>query len=721
MIYYVLSAAINGATSLFLALFVFVKNPRSMVSRIFYLFAFSVAFWSLGYFLWQISSSAYEALYYCRFLMAGAIFIPSTFFHFTVNLIKLSKEYTKSVILWYVVSFCLLILDFTPLLVKNVRPRMFFPYWPTAGPAYVFFLMMFVGLIVYSIILLSKAMKASSGFERIQIKYVLLGIAAGFIGGVTNYPLWYDIHIPPYGNIMVSLYMFLVGYAIIRYHLLNVNIALTRAGIFAFVYTLVLGLPLYVGFRYNLWHYSTWMMLVLATSGPLIYNYLRRRAEGVLLRDQKQYQRTLLKASQGMTLIKELDRLLKLIVHILTRSAKITFTAIYLYDKNSDRYILKAKRGKIIDIPDWFVAEDSFVKYILNNKGAITPESISLSHGDYKDLQSVHDRVKSMSIAVVVPSFIQNNLLGFIVMGDKISFHSYTEDDLNVFSVLANNAALAIENAIFYEETGKTLAEKFHEHRIWSLGKMGSGIGHQINNRFTVIVLKLDVARLVELEKLKKTKLTEEQAGIVGKLYDAFLTARDEAMHGSEIATTLTYFSKKTTEHKGALLQDVIKGSLNLLSCKFNISELNIQQDIKDGGPQIMGSLSQLQDVFMNMLDNAHDAMTKKEEEIEANLLKVSDKYKPQVKISANFNNKEWTILVQDNGIGMTPEQLNQIFIPFFTTKATSEKGTGLGLAIMKQIVEAHHGFLEIKSEYGKGTTFIVKLPVFKEAAVDTN
>jgi len=719
MIYYPISAVINAVTSLFLAGIVYVKNPRSSVGRAFCLFASAIVVWSAGYFLWQISQEAYEALFYCRFLMAGAIFIPATFFHFSVSLIKASKKYSKAIVFWYVVSFCFIALDFTPLFVQDVRPRMGFLFWPTAGPAYIYFLAVFAGLSLYANILLFKALKTSSGFERSQIKYVFLGTAIGFMGGLTNYPLWYDIPILPVGNALVAVYVILVAFAIVRYHLLNINIVLTRAGIFAIVYTLVLGLPFYIGFKYKLWFYSTFIMLVLATLGPLLYNYLRRRAEEVLLRDQQQYQRTLLKASQGMTLIKELDRLLKLTVYILTRTAKLKFAAIYLYDKNSERYILKAKRGKITVLPDWFTPEDILVKHMLRNKSAITPESINLSQYEYNDMQSAHKKMRDSSIAVLVPSFIQDNLLAFLVLGEKISFNSYTEDDLNVFSVLANNAALAIENAIFYEETGKTLAEKFHEHRIWSLGKMGSGIGHQINNRFTVIALKADVGRLVELEKLKKTKLTKEQAGIVEKLSEALIGARDEAMRGSEIATTLTYFSKKTSDFKGVLLQDVIKGSLNLLSCKFNIVELNLTQDIKADGPLILGSLSQLQDVFMNMFDNAHDAMAKKEEEIEAGRLVVPGSYKPQMKINAHFDKEQWKIIVQDNGIGMKPEQLKQLFIPFFTTKATSEKGTGLGLAIIKQIVEAHRGLIDIKSNYGEGTTFNIKLPVFKEVTAE--
>ena len=74
-----------------------------------------------------------------------------------------------------------------------------------------------------------------------------------------------------------------------------------------------------------------------------------------------------------------------------------------------------------------------------------------------------------------------------------------------------------------------------------------------------------------------------------------------------------------------------------------------------------------------------------------------------------------WNIEVSDNGIGMTDEEFDHLFLPFFTTKATAEKGTGIGLAVIKLMVENHKGTIRAESEYGKGTTFHITLPVIKQ------
>jgi len=492
---------------------------------------------------------------------------------------------------------------------------------------------------------------------------------------------------------------------------------ITRAGIFTFVYSIVLGIPFWVGHTTKVWFYPTFMAVVLATLGPFIYNYLRQRAEDILLKEQRRYQQTLLRASRGMTLVKELDKLLNLIVHIITKSIRLKYAAVYLFDKNTDSFKLKVRRGQSADECATVYTDSPLLKFIVEHKKPITMEGLNELSGrksafDYKSLQQ---EMRLISASVLVPSIVENQLLAFMVLGEKISGHHYSKDDLDAFSILANQASLAIENAIFYEETGKTMAEKFREHRLWSLGKMGSGIGHQINNRFAVITFKLDALRLSEVERLSKAKSDPEQKELIKTIEDSLFAIRDEALRGGEIATTLTGFARDTTGYKGIPLENVIKGATNLLSCKFNLTELNLKVGLPDKAPLVLGNMSQLQDVFMNMIDNAHDAMLKKESEIEAGNLAHKGNFAPQVIIDGHVKSGHWHIKINDNGIGMKEEELKQLFIPFFTTKATSEKGTGLGLSIIKQIIDVHKGTVKIESAYGQGTTFFITLPVFVE------
>ncbi len=121
-----------------------------------------------------------------------------------------------------------------------------------------------------------------------------------------------------------------------------------------------------------------------------------------------------------------------------------------------------------------------------------------------------------------------------------------------------------------------------------------------------------------------------------------------------------------------------------------------------------------LQDIFFNMLDNTYDAETRKQNEIKDGILKLASPYVPKTVIRARTNNSHWEITIEDNGIGMTEEETKKLFIPFFTTKATSEKGTGLGVSMMKLMIDAHKRTIKITSNFGEGTKIMLTIPITK-------
>ena len=114
-------------------------------------------------------------------------------------------------------------------------PKFSFRFWAVPGPLYHFYLLMFFGYAIYCWYLLFKGYQKSSGVMREQIKYVLLGTLIGFVGGSTNYPLWYNVNIPPLGNSLVAIYVILVAIAIMKYHLFDIKLILTEllVGVFS--------------------------------------------------------------------------------------------------------------------------------------------------------------------------------------------------------------------------------------------------------------------------------------------------------------------------------------------------------------------------------------------------------------------------------------------------------------------------------------------------------
>ena len=228
--FYSLAALLNGIVCSTLGFFVFLKNPRHIVNKTFGLFCVFISFWSYSYFFWQISTTEKSALLWSRLLMCGAIFIPVSYLHFVFVFTGRTKKNIVRfiIILGYLISLLFFISNFTPWFIPDVRPRLNFKFWPTAGTLYTPFLIIWFIYAIYSIILLYNAYKNSIGSRKSQLSYILFGTILGYVGGTTNYFLWYDIPILPIGNWTIMFYGFFVAYAIVKYQLMNIRLILTQ-------------------------------------------------------------------------------------------------------------------------------------------------------------------------------------------------------------------------------------------------------------------------------------------------------------------------------------------------------------------------------------------------------------------------------------------------------------------------------------------------------------
>jgi len=574
------------------------------------------------------------------------------------------------------------------------------------------YLVMFVGVTIYAHILMYRHYQSLSGLKRNQIKYIVLGTAIGFLGGSTNYPLWYGIPIPPIGNILVSVYVFLLAYSIIRYRLMDINLIITRAGIFICVYALVLGIPFYCAYSLGLWKYSLWLMMVLATTGPLIYLYIQKQAEKKLLEEQHQYQLTLQQASLGMGQIKELGRLLKLIVYIVTRAVAIKHCEIYLYHEDSKQFTLKASRGWLIRKNEQIsviASDSSLVIYLKETKESVVYDEIEKYVEDYKDkkFEEIEMVIKQLDGSLVVPSFMDQKLIAILVLGRKKSGKLYTPDDMAVFTILANQAGLAIENAQFYEKMNKTHQQLLKAEKMATVGTMADGLSHQINNRLHAMgFIAGDAIDTIKLKK--KGKLSADMKELLDEIEHSLKRIEDNVKRGGEIVEGLLKYTRKGSEGFEAInFNALLDASLEMAQFKININEMKIVRNFNDSIPKIKGNFTQLQEVFFNIIDNAYDAMMQRKTE-----LKEPD-FKAQLEFSVNQKDHKLEILIQDNGMGVKPEDLEKLFTPFFTTKLSSKKGTGLGLYVIRQVIEENHGGkVRFDTQYQKGSRTTILLPI---------
>jgi len=458
------------------------------------------------------------------------------------------------------------------------------------------------------------------------------------------------------------------------------------------------------------WTTPLGLMAALATVGPFIYIYIDRKAEEKLLREQLRYQETLKQASVGMTRIRSLKKLLELISHIVTKTVKISYVAIYLYDEQNAEYVLQVMRDKGRSPVLKISASNPLVSWILVRRQPLVYEEVKRQMEDTNDetYKLLEENMRLLTATVIIPSFLEDRFMGFIVLGDKMSGQIYTPEDLNVFEVLASQAALAIENAQFYEEAKEMQGQIAQAEKMATIGTMADGLSHQINNRF--YALSLIAGDTIDTIKMTNTsKCTPEVKEMIDQINHALERIQANVVQGGEVVKGILKYTRKGDEGFEALdLNKIIDNTLEMVQFKVKLSEIDIARDFNTL-PKIKGNMAQLEEVFFNFIDNAYDAI------VERRTLLKEEGYRGKITISAQSKDDKVEIIVEDNGMGIKDDSHQKLFTPFFTTKTSARRGTGLGLYVIRRIItDTHKGKINFESAWKVGTRFIIELPIAK-------
>ena len=478
------------------------------------------------------------------------------------------------------------------------------------------------------------------------------------------------------------------------------------------------------------WRVPFFVILTTAIVAPFVYTMIQRRAQILFLQEQRRALDSLIRAAQGMTLVKDLRRLLNLIVHILSRSVRSENASVWLLDTQTSHYVLHALRATAgIKAGEFLPADHPLMEYLLSGKRALSKEELTAiarrTPGDR--LLAALETMKLLRAVVVIPSFVEERMIGFVTLGERLGGKPYTQDDLDVFQVLANQAALAIENAQFYEELKHTQADLFQTAKMASLGHMAGGMSHQINNRFHVLTILAGTMKSTLTMFDPATMEPEKLKEFWEKTVEALTKIEENALRGGDIVKTLLKFSRPAGEYKPVKVEQILSTAKEVVQFRVNQGVFDIIEQIPNDLPPVKGDLNQLADCCINLIANAFDATQKKAELIQAGQLTPAREdavpYRGQISIHARHQeslngSKSMVILeIRDNGTGINKADLQQMFVPFFTTKATVEKGTGLGLYIIQRIIEQHGGTIGANSDYGHGTLFTIQLPVMESGS----
>ncbi len=206
MNFYAFSGLLNGLAATASGLIVYAKNPRSPKHQAYALYCLAAAIWGYGFCAWQLASSHDLALFFVRLLMVGAIFLPPAYLWHVLTLLDDVESNRWIIRLGWGTSFIYFFANFTSYFVADVHPVGDFLFWPQPGPFFHFYLLGFGLSTIYGTWLLYHGARSRTGPERSRFYLLTIGSVIAYAGGLTTFPLWYGIEIPPNGTILLTVY-----------------------------------------------------------------------------------------------------------------------------------------------------------------------------------------------------------------------------------------------------------------------------------------------------------------------------------------------------------------------------------------------------------------------------------------------------------------------------------------------------------------------------------
>lgn len=691
-----------GTVIIACGLWVLMKQLQGLVNITFSLVCGAVSVWLFSFFMVYSSTDEAEASFWGRCVYVGVVYIPAAFYHFSSSVLQ-RRMPNKLIVSNYFISTAFLLLIPTPYLL-NGDYTYFWGHYPKAGLLHPLFLMYFGlagGSSLFRIYQGHLAAQHVSAPDAARLRTLFWAFTVGFLSSL-DFAQNYGHEFYPVGYVLAGICVLIVTHTIVSYQSMESTLMPTAPRTLLYLQTLGL-VPVYVAvlLLIRLFTGSTQYLLtgiLLATflifAGALagIQKRVEKAIARLLFKERHDAYETLIEFSKAMVTILDLSALNSTIMDTLTRVLGIEKISVFLLDKEKGQYYLAAAHGLDFDEMKTvtFSASARLPQHLARTRSIAVLEELRQDRDNPAE-QAVLDSLQLLQAELCIPLVNKDRLIGFFNFGKRASRSMYSEADLSLLTTLAQNAAVALDNAMLYEDLRRSRLLMRRTDRLRSLETIAGGFAHEIRNPLTSIKTFVQLAP----ERKQDDEFIEHFSRIV---HEDVL--RIERLI-QEILDYARYMEPKFSVEN---LNDIVSSCLYFVEVKAESKSIAVEKDFAPTLPTVMLDRQQIKQVLLNLLINAMEAMGDRGGRL---IVRTRQLSKPGGDL--------WVqIEVCDTGPGIAQADLDHIFDPFYTTKHHSEEreGTGLGLTIVHQIVQEHHGYIEVESQPGRGTTFFVNMPI---------
>ncbi|MFH0818882.1 MAG: ATP-binding protein [Patescibacteria group bacterium] len=726
---------------LYITTVIFLNNKTNPVNVSFSFITLSASIWPFAIFMFRMSTTVSEALFWDRIIYLGGSIFPCAFLFFS----KIFPNYKNKVspIIKNIIFLSFIIIALSLFMGNSFIDKILlnnFGNGVNLSLAYYIWSVWFGVFIAWGFINLLRNYKNSDRLGKMQLVYILLAI-----GIPASLALPFNVIMPMFGNysyiwvgpIFILIMILIVAYAITHYRLMDIRLLLKNT----LVYVVALNIVLIAG-MVMVYIANNFLKLILpdviaeililiitVASFQPVRNFVKKIADVYLYNHIYSYQEALRRLSSETTKIIELEELADVIIDTLMKSIGLNRAGMILIsqhhpDASAQVYNVSNNIGFDSLSGEALLKNDFLTNYFNNNRKALVYEEITLmlrDENNHEPKQAFHDLrqyLKKIQAEVCLPLFLQKKLLGIIILGNKISNEAYTQEDIELLEALSNQSSVAISNAVLYQQVkdaqeklenfNKSLQKEVNDAtlELRSKNKELEGLLKMKSEFLTVASHQLRTPTSIVRGML--SMLSEEEENLTPAQRKEFI---DQAYASINRLERIVHEMLSASELEGGPLS-VTTESIDLYTITKNSAQLkksaankkNLQLTFfepKQELPRVLGSKHKIEDIVDNLIDNA-----------------INYSLAGEIKVMLGTENNYVWLKVIDEGIGLTTEDEKVLFERFKRGEKAVRlypNGSGLGLFIAKGVLESLGGKIEVISGgKGRGSTFIIYLPIAK-------